>query len=392
MVKKERTVKKVPQRHLNCDLTDPIFHKKPKEGYGYVYKYTFKNGMSYIGQTIRTIAQRTRSHLYNTGLMLVDSFIKSGAQFEVEILSECNIEYLDSAESYCILKFKTLHPNGYNLKMSPVTFGNTTEFTTEMRKKIGLGVRKRFEDPEFRNKIKENRKRYRKYNEKSIICLETKEVYKNIKEAAMDLNCNRAIVNLSLTKGYKAKGYHFMYFSRYVLDNTDEVLSVLNEWEDTRKKIRSSKASKQISITKRKKSLPIICLEKNKRYDTIMDASDDLGLKYNIIHAVCNGNKITKAGGYHFIWDFGYNDKDLPLILECIKDWEKERWMIGVMKKKGKLNEHTSISVRCVETNELFRNMNEASKRFDCSVSLISACCNGRIKSAKGYCFEKVIV
>ena len=302
VMRKERTEKHKVKKRLECDLSDPEFSRPPKEGYGFIYRYTFRNGKSYIGQTIRTIKQRTRSHVQ--GELVVDEYIRSGAKFDIEILSECKKEYLNNAESYCIMKFKTMYPNGYNQVVLPYCPGNTTEFSTLMRERLSKTLKEKFSNPEFRSMMKEKRKHVDAYNKKTIICLETGKIYKMIREAAKELNCTGGAVSTSLTKGQRVKGLHFMYYSSYVKENRMEVIDILNDWEEQKKNMRYYQNRKRISDAKRKKSRKVKCIETNKVYLNIYEAEKELNIPNKRIHGACMGSKNIK--GYHFEW---YNER-----------------------------------------------------------------------------------
>lgn len=299
IMKKERTEKHYVKKRLECDLSDPELNRRPKDGCGFIYMYTFRNGMRYIGQTIRSIRERTRAHAQGT--LVVDEYIKSGAKFNIEILSECKKEYLNNAESYCIMKFRTMHPDGYNQMVLPYCPGNTAEFSMKMRERLSKALKDKFSDPEYRKIMMEKRKhRQEAYNKKAIICLETGKIYKMIREAVRELDCSEGLVSLSLTKGQRAKGFHFMYYSSYIEENRTEVLNVLKDWEEQKKNTRYYQNRKRISDAKRKKSRKVKCIETNKVYLNIYEAEKELGISNKRIHGVCMGSGYIK--GYHFEW------------------------------------------------------------------------------------------
>lgn len=101
-------------------IKENIFFKKPKEGYGFIYKYTSPNGHSYIGQTVNTLKERAKNIISGTGYKKCPLFWKAiekygWKNFKIEILEEVRIEELNEIEQFFILKFNTLAPNGYNL-------------------------------------------------------------------------------------------------------------------------------------------------------------------------------------------------------------------------------------------------------------------------------------
>lgn len=92
--------------------------KRPKQGYGYIYKYTSPSGKSYIGQTIRSIKERAghNGKSYKGCSEFYQAIQKYGYDnFDLEILAEVPKEQLDEAEIKYVQLFNTLSPNGYNI-------------------------------------------------------------------------------------------------------------------------------------------------------------------------------------------------------------------------------------------------------------------------------------
>ena len=96
------------------------FDTKPKNGYGYIYKYTSPSGKSYIGQTIYSLKERAKTSKgigYSNCTIFFRAIQKYGFEnFKWEVLGEFLIENLDEKEKYFIEKENTLQPNGYNIK------------------------------------------------------------------------------------------------------------------------------------------------------------------------------------------------------------------------------------------------------------------------------------
>ena len=93
-------------------------NKRPKIGYGYIYKYTSPSGKSYIGQTTRSLKERAghNGKFYKGSNEFYRAIKKYGFEnFEVEILAEVLKEQLDKMEIKYIQIFNTLSPNGYNI-------------------------------------------------------------------------------------------------------------------------------------------------------------------------------------------------------------------------------------------------------------------------------------
>lgn len=98
---------------MNC------FDKKPKKGFGFVYRYISPSGKSYIGQTSRTLRERAGcdGRYYTNCSIFFQAIKKYGFNnFQVEILEEVKLDNIDEKEGEYIKKFNSLQPNGYNVQ------------------------------------------------------------------------------------------------------------------------------------------------------------------------------------------------------------------------------------------------------------------------------------
>lgn len=97
-----------------------MLNRRPKEGYGFIYKYTSPSGKSYIGQTSSTLKRRAGNIYTGEGYKKCPIFWtaiqKYGwLSFKVEILEEVLLNELDTKETEKIFQLQTLSPHGYNL-------------------------------------------------------------------------------------------------------------------------------------------------------------------------------------------------------------------------------------------------------------------------------------
>ena len=95
---------------------------------GCIYCFTFNNGKTYIGQTVRSVKNREYQHLYdaktNKGHAFHRALRKYGNEYTLEILKEVTAdkrELLDTKlnkyETFYIKQFNSLYcQNGYNLE------------------------------------------------------------------------------------------------------------------------------------------------------------------------------------------------------------------------------------------------------------------------------------
>ena len=115
---------------------------------------------------------------------------------------------------------------------------------------------------------------------KSVICLETGDIYKSITEASKLTNiCRGDIGKCCLNQMKTANGYHWQYYS-------DE-----SSFEEKRKYLID-----KIGFGRGKK---IICVETGKIYNSIKDASLDINIDNSSIGKAVKGIQET-AGGYHW--------------------------------------------------------------------------------------------
>ena len=101
-------------------INNELFYQKPKNGYGYIYKYTSPSGKCYIGQTINSLKERAKSLVNGNGYKKCTVFWKAIQKygwnnFKVEILEEVDVNLLNEREKYYISLFDSVAPKGYNL-------------------------------------------------------------------------------------------------------------------------------------------------------------------------------------------------------------------------------------------------------------------------------------
>lgn len=177
----------------------PAMKQEPRDGFGFIYKYTFLNGKSYIGQTVHSVANRHYGH--RCGNLLVDRIIRECEDhekpYDIEILGEypvCGEKNIDDMEVHYISEFNTRYPHGYNM-----TDGGTALpiMSEESR-------RKRIEkmSGEFNWRFGEN----------VIYCPQTNRVYDTLTQASLELNVSIPLI-CQIVKGDKdsVHGYTFEY-------------------------------------------------------------------------------------------------------------------------------------------------------------------------------------
>ena len=95
-----------------------LFTSYPKEGFGFIYKYTSPSGKSYIGQTINSLSQRSKNGChYKNSTYFYNAIQKYGFEnFKWEIFGEFPIEELSQNEIEFIKEYNTVVPFGYNIR------------------------------------------------------------------------------------------------------------------------------------------------------------------------------------------------------------------------------------------------------------------------------------
>ena len=112
-----------------------LFNQKPKEEFGFIYRYISPSNKSYIGQTINSLQQRAKNgHNYKNSTYFYNAIQKYGFEnFSWEILGEFPIEILSKKEIYYIQLYNTMVPNGYNLRTEEQNLNYTNNNTKTKR-------------------------------------------------------------------------------------------------------------------------------------------------------------------------------------------------------------------------------------------------------------------
>jgi hypothetical protein len=125
-----------------------------------IYVFTFPNGKQYIGQTTVSFEERWKHHLHASrsivgrlyNLPLYRSIRKYGWDNVIkDVVCICSLEQVDQLECTYIERFKTLHPDGYNL----TTGGNSRkQICASSKKRMLLSLKKRHIEKPMSDKSK----------------------------------------------------------------------------------------------------------------------------------------------------------------------------------------------------------------------------------------------
>lgn len=195
----------------------------------------------------------------------------------------------------------------------------------------------------------------------AIICLETKETFTSLDNAAKKLNlCNSSpLTSCCRGRVHSIKGLHWAYYEDYLKMSPKEIEDRMNL------KVGSSNA--------------VYCVETGQLFKSLTKAGKALGISRDKIAACCKGTCNATPQGLHFLYvkDYeGMSKEDLQKVLQK-----------KVTKKKVPVRK-----VRCVESGEVFDSIAAAKKAVGMSPrdSHISACCRGKRNIAGGYHWEYV--
>ena len=114
---------------------------------------------------------------------------------------------------------------------------------------------------------------------------------------------------------------------------------------------------------------PVICIELNKIWDGIVDASKETNIMHQLISHACSG-KCKTIGGYHWIY---------------VEDFSIENIKRKLMKK----DDDRQVSVVCIETGNVYEKILDATNDMDINFVSISRCLSGKCKTAGGYHWRK---
>jgi group I intron endonuclease len=275
----------------------------------YVYLITNKiNGKRYVGQTVKTIEERWKQHVYlskqpRKGEPIISAIRKYGSDnFEIKSLARCNsLEEMNHREEYYIRLLKTLVYSGYNV----LPGGNNRKMHESTKKKLSLARIGKKIGPfseEHRRKLseankgqnlggtlpEETKRKISEANKGEKNYMFGKKQTENNKKATSEANrgnkywvgrkhSQESKDKMAKSKIGKCSGSKNPFFGK---KHTQEVLDKLLKCNERRK-------------------VKIFCINNNTEYQSISHASRDLGIDRSQIRGVLN-NKTKNAKGFVF--------------------------------------------------------------------------------------------
>lgn len=191
-----------------------------------------------------------------------------------------------------------------------------------------------------------------------IICLDANYVYNNIKDASFDTNVSAHMIKRccddagTYVFNKNRKKHSFMYMEEYALLKEEEKIEIRNQ------------ITTQINR-------PVICLNLDKEFKTIDEASKFTNIPIDSIENNCN--KRT-----HFV----RNENNEKFIFINYEEFSK----LDEVEKKEKIKEAKLLcldrrsKVICLNNKEVFDSVKEASKATQISEDNIQKCCSKRRK------------
>lgn len=354
-------------------------NRLPRQGYGFIYRYTFDNGKCYIGQTIYSVNDRTYFHKKNKrSQSIVDKTIRCGKKFSIDILAEVPTEILDMAERYCIGYFKTLHPDGYNLLLGGQTY---REFSDEVRRRISVSNTGKQPWNKGKKMTDSQKKKTAEWHRKNPMFGENNPMYgKELTEQHKK----------KISVAHKRRFENDPELKRQISSRVSNYYCEHPEAKDYQRRIQRELKVRN-GDTRR-----VICLETKEVFDSVADVQRRKGICTSSVTEALNGKR-NQAGGYHWIDYTEDNLANTDEILRCLydwgdtKDWLRSRKSRRVIADYRKTNPKVgSKNIRCIETGVIYESMLMASVSMGLSKNTLYSHMAGISKSVRGYHFERV--
>jgi group I intron endonuclease len=246
---------------------------------GYIYRITNTiDGKRYIGQTkCDDVETRWKQHKkvdrHCIGPYLFNAYSKHGIEnFKFEIVCVCFDEDCDKYEKEYILKFNTITPNGYNIKLGPTFSKHTVDSKELIRQKM---KEKYKTDEKFRSQLRNYTRAgaVTSVEHKEKLRITSKRYWETMTEDKYKEICDKRREN---------------YKKREALNPIIRNISGLSVgWKAQQKRVGKFDLSDNLV----------------EEYESVMIAAERVGLHHATIRKVCRGKKhYHTAGG--FKWKF----------------------------------------------------------------------------------------
>lgn len=321
------------------------------------------NQKLYIGSS-KNLYQRLRKHFKllecnkHDNPKLQHAYNKYGLHnFYFQIIEYCCEQQQYAIEQYWINKF--FGQNCYNINNDaikpPNLRGQKRIFSEQHKHNLSKAKKKFYKDnPQSLAQLSQSRKGKnmggKHFHARPVICLETKQVFDCIMDVERTLNIHHTCISdVCNRKRGCAGNYHWLYLQDYEQMCPSEVY---------------------ISKNSCKNNKVVVCLETQKIYTKLIDASKDTNCDRTAIRKCCE-NKQTQVKGLHWI----YYEEYIKLTSEDIQE------RINVLPKN-------KVQCRCVETQQIFTSIKQASIELKIPCGYFYRYKNNIIDNIKGLHFE----
>lgn len=237
------------------------------------------DGKVYIGQTTRSFEIRKKQHKTvlngnkNTNKKLQNAWNKYGeSNFKFEIIDKPKFEELDEKEIFYIEKFESFK-SGYNLTTGGNQVMHNKKHSISAKEKMSNKVKAKWQDDEFKNKMKERTIYYGDESPRAIkvICVNDGEVFGTMKQAAQHYGISLDQVSTVCSGKCKYTG----------LKETGKKLQF--------KRYEKNKIYTLEDVKHKNEKKKVICLNTGVIFESCKEASGKMGVSYTGICKACNG-------------------------------------------------------------------------------------------------------
>jgi len=142
--------------------------------------------------------------------------------------------------------------------------------------------------------------------------------------------------------------------------------------KDTCEKIRKKTKSRNLSYGNHPGAKKVIRINDGKVFDSIKSAAESIGLTLGAVSSLCRGVNKSSLAKDGISYQFAYYEEG--------KDY--------VLKDVDLKTHNLPKKVLCIDTQEVFNSIHEASKKLGLAQSKISLVCNGKRNHTGGYKFK----
>jgi hypothetical protein len=346
--------------------------RQGQKGLGYkmglIYMATCKvNGKKYIGQTMRTMAERRREHEMPWNKSLFSRAIKKHGinAFDWRVLHSgiLLVEELDRLEEMESKRHNAIAPGGYTLK----TGGAGGHLSTATKKLLSKRMSECHKDPETSKRMLRGLVAFKltqrwadvaqllssnnKARAKAVICVETGVVYESAREVARHHRCDSSNIPMACMNPKRTvAGYHW----RYADESRHQEILVRHQEKELKK---------QASINKRMQERHSNILYA--RAERIANKDHQRTRHENYRAAAIKRHAIRKA-----------------------KKEATQEWLDKQAAKKIWTERSRPKQIKCVETGEVFKSIKSAAKIIGVNQTTMSQAVRMVGRKCKGNHYE----